>query len=136
MSIVLDTSVALAFYDAGEPDHAAVRDWVQAVDEDFVTSPLALTEMDHMVLARGGEVARDALWRDLEQGTYEVKWWADALAETVAIARRFPFAGLTDASLVAVCRRARTNRIATLDHHFRSMTTPTGEGFVLLPADA
>jgi predicted nucleic acid-binding protein len=56
--------------------------------------------------------------------------------ETVTLARRYAFAGLTDASLVALSRRVRTNRIATLDQHFRAMTTPAGEGFVLLPADA
>jgi len=33
--------------------------------------------------------------------------------------------------------RLRTDRIATLDlDHFRSLTTPDGEPFVLLPADA
>jgi predicted nucleic acid-binding protein len=64
-----------------------------------------------------------------------VRWWADALIETLSIARRHPFAGLADASLVALAARLRTNRIATLDHHFRSMT-PGGEGFVALPADA
>jgi uncharacterized protein len=136
LTIVFDTSVALALYDAGEPDHEAVGDWLQTLDEDLVTTPLTLAEMDHILDARGGRAVREVLWRDLADGAYDVRWWADALQETVAIARRYPFAGLADASLIALSRRMRTNRIATLDQHFRSMTTPGGEGFVVLPADA
>ena len=133
---MLDTSVVLALYDAGEPDHDAVQVWLGVVDEDLVTTPLTLTEMDHLLGARGGEEARAALWDDLDAGAYGVRWWADALAETLSISRRYPFAGLADASLVALSARLRTNRIATLDQHFRSMTVVGGEGFVLLPADA
>jgi hypothetical protein len=136
LTVVLDTSVALAFYDAGEPDHEAVLEWLHSLDEDLITTPLALAEMDHLLEARGGRAVREVLWRDLADNAYDVRWWADALNEIVAIARRFPFAGLADASLVALSRRVRSNRIATLDQHFRSMTTPGGEGFVLLPADA
>jgi uncharacterized protein len=136
LSIVLDTSVVLALYDVGEPEHRRVLDWTQTVDEDLVTTPLTLAEMDHLLAARGGADARDVLWADLEAGAYGVRWWADALAESLVIARRHPFAGLADASLVALSNRLRTNRIATLDQHFRSMTTPSGEGFLVLPADA
>jgi uncharacterized protein len=136
LTVVLDTSVALALYDAGEPDHDVVRTWLGMIDEDLVTTPLTLTEMDHLLAARGGTAVREALWDDLDAGAYGVRWWADALAETLSIARRHPFAGLTDASLVALSGRLRTNRIATLDQHFRAMTTPGGEAFVLLPADA
>lgn len=136
MTVVLDSSAVVALYDAGEPDHDAVQAWLTALDDDLVTTPLTLTELDHVLPARGGERARRALWADLEAGGYGVRWWADALAETLALARRYPFAGLVDASLVALCNRLRTNRIATLDHHFRSMTTVGGEAFIVLPADA
>jgi predicted nucleic acid-binding protein len=135
LTVVFDTSVALALYDVGEPDHEAVIAWLHALDEDLVTTPLTLAEMDHLLDARGGRAVREVLWRDLADNAYEVRWWADAMNETVTLARRYPFAGLTDASLVALSRRVRTNRIATLDQHFRAMTTPAGEGFVLLPAD-
>ena len=136
MTIVLDTNVVVALYDAADPDHALVADWVATVDEDLVATPLAVAEMDYLVRRRGGDVARDALWRDLESGAYLVRWWADALNETLRIARRHPFAGLTDASLVALAGLLRTRRIATVDQHFRSMTTPGGEPLILLPDDA
>jgi predicted nucleic acid-binding protein len=136
LTVVLDTNVVVALYDAGDPDHALVADWVMALDEDLVATPLAVAEMDYLVLERGGSDAQATLWRDLDDGAYGVRWWADALTETLTIARRYPFVGLTDASLVALAGRLRTQRIATVDHHFRSMTTPAGEPFVLLPDDA
>jgi uncharacterized protein len=136
LTIVLDTNVVVALYDAADPDHGLIAEWVGTLDEDLVATPLAVAEMDHIVARRGGEAAREALWGDLEAGAYVVRWWADALDETLRIARRHPFAGLTDASLVALAGLLRTQRIATVDQHFRAMTTPAGEPFVLLPDDA
>jgi predicted nucleic acid-binding protein len=136
MAIVLDTSVVIALMRARDAEHERVRRWVEALDDDLVTSPLALAEMDRHAAALGPDFSA-GLWDDLHRGAYAVRWWADALAETIAIARRHPAIGLTDASLVALAARLRTHRIATLDlDHFRSLTTPDGEAFVLLPADA
>jgi uncharacterized protein len=136
LTVVLDTNVVVALYDSGDPDHALVAGWVMALDEDLVATPLAVAEMDYLVARRGGAPAREALWSDLDAGAYLVRWWADALNETLQIARSHSFAGLTDASLVALAGLLRTSRIATVDQHFRSMTTPAGEPFVLLPDDA
>jgi predicted nucleic acid-binding protein len=136
LTIVLDTNVVVALYDAADPDHEVVADWIATVDEDLVATPLAVAEMDYLVDHRGGTPAREALWKDLDAGAYLVRWWADALNETLLIARRHRCAGLTDASLVALAGLLRTQRIATVDQHFRSMTTPAGEPFVLLPDDA
>lgn len=42
--------------------------------------------------------------------------------------------GITDASLVVLAERYRTNRILTLDHrHFSALRTSKGEPFELLP---
>jgi uncharacterized protein len=135
LTVVLDTNVVLALYDAADPDHGPVASWLPGLDEELVATPLAIAEMEYLVRRRGGDHARDALWRDLAEGAYVVRWWADALAETLAIARRHPFTGLTDASLVALAGRMRTNRIATFDRHFRALTTPDGQPFVMLPDD-
>jgi predicted nucleic acid-binding protein len=136
VTVVLDTSAVLALYDAGEPGHEAVAALVDTLDEDLVATPLAVAEMDALVLARGGEAARDALWHDLGSGAFAVRWWADAMGETLAIAATHPTLGLVDASLVALAARVRTQRIATLDPTFRSITTPDGAPFVTLPAGA
>ena len=138
--IVLDTSVVVAALNGAEAEHAPVRAWMEANDEQFISTPLAITEMDYLVGTHGGLAAAAALWSELDAGAYLVEWWEDAMRETVEAANRFAALGigLTDASLVALARQAGTTRIATLDHrHFRRLAPLTGEpGFVLLPADA
>ncbi|MGZ4271940.1 MAG: PIN domain-containing protein [Solirubrobacteraceae bacterium] len=136
MTVVLDTSAVLALYDTGEPDHDAVATLVATLDEDLLATPLAVAEMDAAVLRRGGEAAREALWHDLGSGAFGVRWWADAMGETLDIARAHPTLALVDASLVALAARVRTQRIATLDPIFKTITTPGGQPFTTLPADA
>jgi uncharacterized protein len=136
VTVVLDTGLVIALMRGSDEDHDSVRAWIEVNDEELVTTPLTVAEMDYIITDRGGEAARDALWTSLEAGAYTVRWWADGMRETLAIARRHPFLGLADASLVALAGLLRTDRIATLDQHFRSLTTPGGEPFVLLPADA
>jgi predicted nucleic acid-binding protein len=136
VAVVLDTSVVVALMRARDAEHERVRRFVETLDDDLVTSPLAVAEMDRIAAALGPEFSM-GLWEDLRSGAYAVRWWADAMVETIAIAREHPEIGLTDASLVALAARIRTDRIATLDlDHFRSLTTADGEAFVLLPADA
>ncbi|MCW3038828.1 MAG: hypothetical protein JWM31_733 [Solirubrobacterales bacterium] len=136
MTLVLDTSFVVGLMIATDADHVSARDWFETVDEDLVTSPLAIAEMDQVISGRGGDRARAALWANLDSGLVAVRWWADALTETLTIARRQPFLGLADASLAAVAHRVGTVRIATFDTHFRSVAVPGHEPFKLLPADA
>ena len=45
--------------------------------------------------------------------------------------------GLTDASIVVLAGRYGTDRVLTLDErHFRTLRTPAGKPFTILPADA
>jgi predicted nucleic acid-binding protein len=136
VTVVLDTGVVVALLSAADPRHAQASAWLTGLDEDLVTSPLALAEMDHFAAKRGSAEGAEALVANLESGAFGVRWWADALRETIDIVRRHPFAGLTDASLVALAGILRTNRIATFDQHFRSITPVRGAHFVLLPQDA
>ena len=136
MAIVLDTSIVVALMRARDTHHDRVRRFVETLDDDLVTSPLAVAEMDRLATGLGPDFTR-GLWTDLGSGAYAVRWWADAMVETLAVVHAHPEIGLTDASLVALAARLRTDRIATLDlDHFRSLTTPDGQPFVLLPADA
>lgn len=136
MSVVLDSGVVLALYDSADRAHSDAVAWIAQLDEDLVTTPVVLARMDRLVNDRGGEAGREALWRDLDVGAFGVRWWADALSETLEIARVYDNAGLAEASLVALAGILRTNRIATLDPQFRNLKTPRGEPFVLLPEDA
>jgi predicted nucleic acid-binding protein len=136
VSVVLDTGFVLAVYNRRDEDHAAAAEFLDAIDEDVVTTPLVLAELDHLIGTCAGGAARQTFWADLDAGVWGVRWWASGLAELLEIARRYPYAGLVDASLVALAGILRTNRVLTFDQHFRQMTTPRGEPFVLLPADA
>ena len=133
MTIVLDTGVVVAVMDRDDANHAAAARWLETLDDDLVTTPLAVAEMDHFAGAVG---ARAAFRGDLERGAYVVRWWADALTESLRVVRARPELGMTDASLVALAGRMNTNRIATFDHrHFRPLTDTAGAPFVLLPGD-
>jgi uncharacterized protein len=136
VTVVLDSTVVVALYDRDDEHHDLAARWLELMDEDLLTSPLALAEIDRAVRDEGGAAGEKALRRDLDRGAFATRWWADALAQSLAVARRYPFADLTDASLVALAGLLRTNRIATFDDNFRKMRTPDGEAFVLLPADA
>jgi uncharacterized protein len=134
--IVVDTSAVLALLRARDEHHAEARELFDTVDDDLLTSPLAVAEMDYMATRYARPEALQALWHDLEAGAYVVHWWEEAMGETVALARQHSGLGLTDASLVAVAGRAGTDRIATFDQHFRRVTTVDGQAFRLLPADS
>jgi uncharacterized protein len=135
LSIILDTNVLIALYAQESPEHAQTQAWFYSTDEDLVTTPLILAEMDYFIVKYGGEAAARVLWDDFDSGAYGLRWWAEGLHETIRIARQHPFLGLADASLVALAGILRTNRIATFDQHFRSVLTPDGEPFVMLPDD-
>lgn len=136
MAVVLDTSVVLATYDTSFVGHEQVSRWIDTLDDELVTTPLIVTELDHQLPRYGGKVAQQALWSDLERGAYNVRWWSTAMAETLVVARERPAIGLADASLLALARLLGTDRIATLDlRHFRRARTVDGTPFILLPQD-
>jgi uncharacterized protein len=138
--IVLDTSVALAFMDRGDADHELVRTWMDELEDELVTTPLVVAELDHLVARHGGAAAAKALRDDLKRGAYPLEWWSSALREAIDVAERWKSMelGLTDASLITLAARVGTIEIATLDErHFRSVRPMTAEdgAFILLPYD-
>ena len=136
MSVVVDTSFVVELYNRRAPRWPDVDRWNGLNEDELFTTPLAIAEMDHLVPRRGGKPARQALWRNLDAGALTVRWWADAMDETLVIARKRPEIGLVDASLVALANRLRTDRIATLDDHFRTLKSRNGRPFTILPTDA
>jgi uncharacterized protein len=138
--IVVDTSVIVAYMNAGDDCHELVSGWLDAAEDDLVTTPLIIAEVDHLVGARGGPAAVRALRDDLAAGAYLVEWWPGAITAVVSVAERYADTqlGLADASLVAVAERFATIDIATLDErHFRVLRPLTDDkAFRLLPADA
>jgi uncharacterized protein len=53
VSVVLDTGVVVALYDVSDRHHPEARAWYESFDDDLVTTPLALAEMDHLAAAAG-----------------------------------------------------------------------------------
>jgi hypothetical protein len=138
--IIVDTSIILAYMNAADDHHDVVSAWLGNTDEDLVTTPLIVAEVDHLVGARGGPAAQRALRSDLACGAYLVEWWAGAMTSVVNVADQYADTGLglADASLVALAERLGTLDLATLDErHFRAVRPVTGgSAFRLLPADA
>jgi len=130
LSVVLAPDFVLTLLDCDADGHGEAADWVLVAEEDLVTTPIALAAIDQ---AAGAEAP--AVRDDFARGAYAVRWWADALDETLAFARRRGV-GLVEASLVALAGRLRTERVATFDPQFRDLRTPGGRSFVMLPADA
>lgn len=137
--IVVDTSVIVAYMNARDEQHQIVSRWLDTADDDLVTTPLIVAEVDHLVGARGGPTALRALRADLAAGAYLVEWWPGAITAAVNVAEQYADSdlGLADASLVAVAERFATTDIATLDErHFRLVRPLTPDtAFRLLPAD-
>ena len=138
--IVIHTSVIVAYMNGTDANHRAARDWIDAVPDDLVTTPLILAEVDHLLITRGGRPAAQAFRRDLADGGYLVDWWPGAIATTITVAGQYADLelGLADASLVALADRHNTADIATFDHrHFRAVRPLHRAGaFRLLPSDA
>lgn len=126
--------------DRDDANHQLVDHWMRTQEEELVTTPLVMAELDYLVARQGGAHATRILREHFERGAYIVEWWPNAIHETVAIAKRYePLElGLTDASLVALAARLQTIGIATLDErHFRAVKPLSGgDAFRLLPTDA
>jgi uncharacterized protein len=137
--IVVDSSAIIAYMNSADRHHAEVAQWLQAEEDDLATTPLIVTEADHLAGAYGGARAAKALRGDLVAGAYLVEWWPEALGAAVRVAERYAEMnlGLADASLVALAQRLKTTAIATLDErHFRAVRPLAGaKAFRLLPRD-
>lgn len=135
--LVCDTSGLLAYFDNREPAHAATARAVDVEDGPLVVSPFVLAELDHFLNTLYHVDSQLAVLDDLSSSSWTMAPVAvsDLRAAREMIARyRDQAIGLTDASLVVLADRYRTNRILTLDHrHFGVLRTAAGDPFVLLP---
>ena len=134
--IILDTSALYAFLRADDPMNRPLQDALQS-EPVVVVSPFVLAEIDDLLLTRYGVSAEIRMLEELASGSYDlaVVGSSDLLACARVIEQ---FAdqrvGLTDASIVVLADRYRTNRIATLDRrHFSVLRGLDGRPFDILP---
>ena len=134
MAVVIDSSAVLALADRSDPDHELMAQWFELADDEFVISPLVAAQADALLRDAGGAKAGEAFAADLGSGAYVVRWWADAMVESAAIVAEQQV-DLTDASLIALAARARTNLIATTrPTTWQQLVTPGGSNFEIVPA--
>lgn len=133
MSVVLDASALIALQVRRDPHHEAAREAYLRTDDELVTTPLVLAEMEFVLVRRGTRRMAEVLYRNIEDGAFTIRWWADAIFESIRIAREHPELGLADASLVALADRTRTDRIFTFDRHFDGLATPGGRTLKTVP---
>jgi predicted nucleic acid-binding protein len=137
--LVCDTSGLIAYFDASDAHHPAVRAAIDADLGPFVVSPYVVAEVDYLLATRRGVQAELAVLAELASGGWELPGCDAAdIRRARELVDRYQDQniGLTDASLVVLAARYRTDRVLTLDHrHFRVVRTAAGRPFTLLPAD-
>jgi predicted nucleic acid-binding protein len=138
--ILVDSSALLAALVPAEGEHDEVRAFIENEPGPFVLSPVVLCEIDYLLLRRHGAVAEAAFLAEVAAGAYDLPTFGQAdVGAALTVIRRYRDLelGLSDASIVVLAGRCGTNRVLTLDErHFRALRTPSGEPFVILPADA
>lgn len=137
--VIVDTSFLVNVWFEDEPRHKEASAWYKReLGTPFVTTPVVLAEMDHLLRKYGGRGGERIVAANIATGALEVDWWDDAVRACWKLVDTQPHIGLADASLVALAAHRRTTNVATYDQrHFRSIKPLTGEdAFTLLPADA
>lgn len=138
--IVLDTSGLFAALNPDQAGHRSAKSALEDESPPRVLSPFVLAELDYLTLSRGGVRPELALLEEASAGPYVLASFdASEVARAAEVIRRYSDLGigLTDASIVVLAERYRTDRILTLDErHFRALRPLDGGQFTLLPADA
>jgi uncharacterized protein len=138
--IILDTSALFAALVPDQAQHDAARNVLRHEPPPRVLSPFVLAELSYLLATRGGLETELALLGEVAREAYELALLGSAdVAVAAGVLDRYRDLGigLTDASLVVLADRFRTNRIFTLDQrHFRALQPLAGGHFELLPADA
>ncbi|CKN15012.1 Conserved protein of uncharacterised function with PIN domain%2C possible toxin [Mycobacterium tuberculosis] len=116
--MIIDTSALLAYFDAAEPDHAAVSECIDSSADALVVSPYVVAELDYLVATRVGVDAELAVLRELAGGAWELANCGAAEIEQAArIVTKYQDQriGIADAANVVLADRYRTRTILTLD---------------------
>ncbi len=135
MLAIVDAGPLYAVADASDDDHQRCLEVFQRRDLHLVIAALAVAEATFLIGRRLGALAEAKFLSAL--GTYDVEAptpedWG-RISELVESYADFPLGG-TDASVIALAERLKTDRVVTLDvRHFSAVRPRHSEAFVIMP---
>ncbi len=135
MLAVVDSGPLYAVTDVDDEDHERSLAALQRADLQLVIPALVVAEVTYIVGRRLGPQAEASFLRGLEHLEVEAPAAEDwpRIAELVEAYQDFPLGG-TDASVVALAERLRTEVVVTLDRrHFGAVQPRHCTAFRLLP---
>jgi uncharacterized protein len=108
----------------------------EAIHRGARRAPFVIAELDYLLATRLGIEAESTALRELAGGAYELAViTADDLLECATVVDKYhdQQIGVTDASLVVLCRRYETRTVLTLDRrHFEVIKPLQGGRFKLI----
>lgn len=137
MSLIVDTSAALALLDADDPAHEACVA-VASADHELIVPPLALVEIDYWCRKKDAGQALAAFVGDIRNGAYELASLSVGdVQRALELGEQYRDLdlGLVDASVIALAERLQIARVLTLDRRDFSVVRPRHcAALTLLPA--
>lgn len=137
MTVLVDTSALIAFYDRRSADHLAVVEAFRATPAPLSVSPLVLAEFDFLIGKYAGERVALTAAREIASTMQVEDFRAADLRAAADVMERYADLrlGLTDSSIVVLADRCHTERILTLDRRHFSVVRPlsSADAFTLLP---
>jgi len=132
---IVDSGPLIASAIASDPDHRACLEALRTPGLHLVIPVLCVAEAAYFIATRGDARSEAAFLRglqDFDVRSPEPDDWK-RIADLVEQYAELEL-GATDASVVAVAERLRTDLIVTLDHrHFRAVRPAHRNAFRLLP---
>jgi uncharacterized protein len=132
---VVDTGALIAAMDRDDPWHSACTAVFARTDLRFIIAALCVAETTFMVARNQGAIVESRFLASLESMDVRAPEPDDwpRIAELVEQYANFPLGG-TDASVVALAERLRTDIVVTLDRrHFAAIKPRHHERLRLLP---
>ncbi|MDQ3676981.1 MAG: PIN domain-containing protein [Actinomycetota bacterium] len=140
MTLLIDAAPLVALADPGDPQREAILGTLAEEPGPLVIPAPTTAEIDYVLGRRFGPASRRAFLTDLAVGRFTVaNLEREDYATIVDLEARYADLdlGLADCALVTLAHRHQTTRLLTFDErHFRTVTPPSGDAYVILPADA
>lgn len=139
MTLILDATPLVALADRADRMFEPVREALEAEQGPLVIPAPVSAEVDYLLGARHGELARRRFLADLAERRFAVACLEPGEYASVArLDARYADLGLglADCSIVVLADRLQTRRLLSFDErHFRAVAPLQGGAFEILPAD-